>query len=265
MTSGGFAGFVLAVTALMTAPGGDVSGADGYPIVELRQYTLHPGQRDVLIELFDREFVESQEALGMKVIGQYRDLDRPNRFVWLRGFRDFDTRAAALNAFYTGPVWRAHNRAANATMVDSDNVLLLRAPRAEATFPPQPARSRPGEEGRPEGLVVATIYYLSGDPAEAANAFADELAPRLANAGIPVLGYFVRETRPNNFPGLPVRENEPVLVWFARFDSADDHRRRMASLRRQPSWPILAARIDSLLSRPPEILRLQPTARSELR
>ena len=37
------------------------------PVVELRQYTLHPGQRDVLIDLFDREFVESQEALGMKI------------------------------------------------------------------------------------------------------------------------------------------------------------------------------------------------------
>ena len=58
------------------------------PIIELRQYTLHPGKRDVLIDLFDREFVESQEALGMKIIGQFRDLDNPNRFVWLRGFRD---------------------------------------------------------------------------------------------------------------------------------------------------------------------------------
>jgi hypothetical protein len=45
------------------------------PIVELRQYTLHPGERDVLIDLFDREFVESQEALGMKIIGQFRNLD----------------------------------------------------------------------------------------------------------------------------------------------------------------------------------------------
>ena len=39
------------------------------PIVELRQYTLHPGQRDVLIELFDRELVESQEAVGMAILG----------------------------------------------------------------------------------------------------------------------------------------------------------------------------------------------------
>src|SRR6266851_6145993 len=95
------------------------------PVVELRQYTLHPAKRDVLIDLFDREFVESQEALGMKVIGQFRDLDNPNRFVWLRGFRDMPSRAQALKDFYGGPVWKAHREAANATMMDSDNVLLL--------------------------------------------------------------------------------------------------------------------------------------------
>ena len=57
-----------------------------YPVVELRQYTLRPGQRDVLIGLFDREFVESQEAAGMAIVGQFRDLDDPDRFVWIRGF-----------------------------------------------------------------------------------------------------------------------------------------------------------------------------------
>ncbi len=76
------------------------------PIVELRQYTLHPGKRDVLIALFDREFVESQEALGMKVIGQFRDLDNPNRFVWLRGFRDMPSRAQALKTFTAGQFGR---------------------------------------------------------------------------------------------------------------------------------------------------------------
>ena len=104
-------------------------------IVELRQYTLHPGQRDVLIDLFDREFVESQEALGMKVIGQFRDLDNPNRFVWLRGFRDMPSRAQALKDFYGGPVWKAHREAANATMIDSDNVLLLHPAMPTSGFP----------------------------------------------------------------------------------------------------------------------------------
>ena len=95
------------------------------PIVELRQYTLHPGKRHVLIDLFDQQFIEPQEALGMKVIGQFRDVDNRNRFVWLRGFRDMPSRAQALKDFYGGPVGKAHREAANATMIDSDNVLLL--------------------------------------------------------------------------------------------------------------------------------------------
>src|SRR5579859_5286792 len=94
-------------------------------VVELRQYTLHPDQREVLIELFDREFLESQEAVGMRVIGQFRDLDDPNRFVWLRGFADMESRRKGLEAFYFGAVWGKHRDTANATMVDSDNVLLL--------------------------------------------------------------------------------------------------------------------------------------------
>ncbi len=76
-----------AQTFAMQNPDAQLSLENCCPIVELRQYTLHPGKRDVLIDLFDREFVESQEALGMKVIGQFRDLDNPNRFVWLRGLR----------------------------------------------------------------------------------------------------------------------------------------------------------------------------------
>jgi hypothetical protein len=46
------------------------------PIVEPRQYTLRRGQRDVLISLFDREFVETQEAAGMAILGQ----GRPRRY-----------------------------------------------------------------------------------------------------------------------------------------------------------------------------------------
>ena len=86
-------------------------------VIELRQYTLKPGQRDVLIELFDRYFVEGQESTGMTVIGQFRDLRRPDRFVWLRGFPDMTRRHQSLEAFYGGPIWAAHRNAANSTMV----------------------------------------------------------------------------------------------------------------------------------------------------
>ncbi len=123
-----------AQTFAMQNPDAQLSLENCCSIVELRQYTLHPGQRDVLIDLFDREFVESQEALGMKIIGQFWDLGNPNRFVWLRGFRDMPSRAQALKDFYGGPVGKAHREAANATMIDSDNVLLLHPATATSGF-----------------------------------------------------------------------------------------------------------------------------------
>src|SRR5213594_3405617 len=127
------------------------------PVVELRQYALHPGKRDVLIDLFDREFIEPQEAVGIKVIGQFRDVDDPDRFVWLRGFRDMASRAKALQEFYGGPVWKAHREAANATMVDSDNVLLLRPATSVSGFSLENMRRPPVDADKvPSSLIVAT-------------------------------------------------------------------------------------------------------------
>jgi quinol monooxygenase YgiN len=126
-------------------------------VVELRQYTLKPGRRDELIALLEREFVESQEAEGMDIIGTFRDLDNPDRFVWLRGFPDMEARAKSLAAFYGGPVWKAHRDAANDTMIDSDNVLLLRPVWQGAGFGLGGAQAPIGATALPDGIVTATI------------------------------------------------------------------------------------------------------------
>src|SRR4051794_8465275 len=70
-------------------------------VLELRQYTLHPGQRDALLGVFEGALVEPQEEVGMHVVATFTDLDRPDRFVWIRGFADNDSRSTALRAFYT--------------------------------------------------------------------------------------------------------------------------------------------------------------------
>jgi len=54
---------------------------------------------------------------GTEVIGQFRNLEDPDRFVFVRAFPGMAERAAALAAFYDGPVWAAHRDAASATMV----------------------------------------------------------------------------------------------------------------------------------------------------
>src|SRR6185436_19129428 len=165
------------------------------PIVELRQYTLHPGQRDVLIDLFDREFIEPQEALGIRVIGQFRDLDRPNYFVWLRGFSDMESRLQALTAFYSGPVWKTHREAANATMIDSDDVLLLHPARPGSGFPDETRDRLPVDSSEAvEGLLVATIYYLNAPAGpELIEFFEQTVVPVAAESGVRVLASFVTE------------------------------------------------------------------------
>ena len=238
------------------------------PVVELRQYTLHPGMRDTLIELFDREFVESQEATGMVVIGQFRDVNRPDRFVWLRGFSDMDARAAQLQEFYGGPVWKAHRDAANATMIDSDNVLLLRPAHPKCAFELTNAKRPPiGANEIPKGLVVATIYYLreTAEP-EFINFFERKLKPLLIDANVKVLGYFVTETSANTFPALPVREDVNVFIWFACFADEAAYAEHKSAVGNSAHWQNqIAKELATSVKEGPEILRLSPTIRSRLR
>ncbi len=235
---------------------------DTSQVLELRQYTCHPGQRAALIELFDREFLTSQDATGMHPLGQFRDLDDPDRFVWLRGFPTLASRAPSLEAFYGGPVWQAHRGAANATMMDSDNVLLLRPlDSSDALAVPLERRATPVADDH--SLIVATIYLLTV-PADDGFVrwFTDQLSPILAATGAPPLARLVTEHGKNEFPRLPVREGEHAFVWLTSFASADDHARHRVAL-------AAYAEITDALARyclsPPQTLRLAPTARSMLR
>jgi quinol monooxygenase YgiN len=239
------------------------------PVVELRQYTLKPAMRDVLIGLFEQEFIESQEASGMiVVIGQFRDMDNPDRFVWLRGFADMPTRAQALREFYGGPVWKAHREAANATMIDSDNVLLLRPARLASGFSLENAkRPPPGSREISKSLVVATIYYLDASAgAEFVDFFERTLKPALMEARASILAYFITETGANTFPALPVRENVNVFVWFSHFSDRAAYEHHAGALASCTRWSNeIAEELAGRLKGRPEVLKLSPTARSQLR
>jgi len=237
-----------------------------WPLVELRQYTLHPGQRDVLISLFEAEFVESQEAVGMKVVGTFRDLDNPDRFVWIRAFRDMPSRAEGLNAFYSGPVWKAHGKAAATTMVDASNVLLLRDVRLGSGLVLDAPRPRQGASNGSSALIVANIYYFETDVEPSFVDFFERIVqPQLKAAGMTVLASFVSETAPNNYPRLPVRERDYVFTWLSRFADQADYERRLAALINSREWKGVADTLRPKLKSSPEVLRLQPTLRSHLR
>ncbi len=246
-------------------PGCTTAAAPDCNVIELRQYTLHPGQRDVLIDLFEREFLSPLEAAGMTVMGQFHDLDRPDRFVWMRGFADMPRRARSLAAFYGGTVWQQHRDAANATMIDSDNVLLLRPARPDAALAlGEPVRRAPVATTGSARVVVFVSALRQRADARRIDLFDAAIAPALAAAGARVLGHYVTETQPNTYPRLPVREGEHVSAWFTAFTNDAVARESMARLDASALWQAALEQWNDGLATPLERLRLAPTLRSRL-
>ncbi|MEC3919660.1 NIPSNAP family protein [Nocardia sp. CDC160] len=237
-----------------------------WPVLELRHYTLRPDTRDIMVELFDRELLDPQEALGARILGQFRDEDDPNRWVWLRAFTTMASRLEVLKGFYLeSETWRTHAAAARATMVDTSDVLLLRPlPGAELPM----LDTRPGREATalPPGRLQATVYHPDVPIDEFADFFDHGMVPVLRSVGIEPLGRYETEPAPNDFSQLPIREGETVFVWFTRFRDADERVRKLTALSRNPLWRNdIRPHLDKLLATSEAVLRLAPTARSALR
>jgi NIPSNAP len=250
-----------AVSAVKGLSAKAAEAATNYDTVyELRQYTLHRGQRDKLIRIFEEHFIEPQNALGAHIVGTFRDLDDPDRFVWIRSFQDMKVRQQSLETFYGGPVWLANRQAANATMLDSDNVLLLRPVGDEQAFASDAAT--PG----PSHIIGAWVYYLDKTPPEDFAAYFDRsIMTRLAAMGVRPVARLVTEGAANNFR-LPIRERDRVYVWLARWNALKEEEEFSAHWNALSGWRDDAPEsVLPALMRKPERLRLSPTARSALR
>ncbi|VXC50651.1 NIPSNAP family protein [Aeromicrobium sp. 9AM] len=160
-------------------------------VIELRQYTLKPGTRDGFIERFEREFQDTQEAVGIHVLGTFVDLDDADRFVWFRGFPTLEEHATSLAAFYGGPAWAAWGADANADLIDSDDVLLLR-----------PRQGKPGLPVSVYGELAVRVWAIGSDADESS------LVSAIDAGGGDVL---LTHPGPNNFR-LPVRDDRVVVA-----------------------------------------------------
>jgi hypothetical protein len=234
----------------------EVSGSG---IVELRRYALRTGMREALIDLFERELVETQEAVGLRILGTFRDVDDPDSFLWLRGFVDMEARGKGLRAFYGGPVWAEHKDAANATMIDGDNVLLLRPLDSVSRLDLEVA-ARPPVGAPTAGRGVASLTICPLDPKDTAafsRFFTEAVEPVLRDAGANVRARFVTEHSHNNYPALPVREGEEFFVWLSLFPDESSRDEQSKRIRRDDLL------LDHLTGRL-ELHRLEPTSRSLL-
>lgn len=232
-------------------------------VIELRNYVLQPGRRDDFIRHFEEHFLLSQRETGMHVLGQFTVVDQPDRFLWIRGFADIAARRRGLDDFYDGAFWQARRAATNAMLLDHEDVHLLRPLDAierltDGLSLEDRASEPPGVAPPDTGLVLADFHRAAGRLDHLVHAFENDLRPALAERGHQLLGHFVAELAPNDYPRLKVMQDPTLLVVLTAYRDAAHLARLSAEWdRRAPLKPLSTGEVVTL--------RLRPTARSLVR
>jgi hypothetical protein len=242
-------------------------------IVELRNYLLAAGRTRDFLRYFEEHFLFSQRAEGMYPLGQFEVVGEPDRFVWIRGFADMAARRRGLEGFYGGAFWQARRDEANAMMREHHDVHLLRplgpldaltGGRSLEDMAGEPA----GTVSADTGLVVADFHRAEpGALGRLVDAF-ERVQPALVEDGHQVLGHFVAELAPNDYPRLPVIQDPAVLVVLSAYRDREHHAAMRASRGRPEADaspvppPLLAAEVATLALRPTarSIIRYEPRA-----
>ena len=247
---------VALAALLLAAPALAVEEDAGFSsFLELRVYSaLDERARDRFLEYFEEHYLESQEVVGMRIWAQFRDLETPSQFVWLRGYRDMESRAEGLMSFYTSPVWEETSPEVGTMLAGASHVHFLEPVKAADGFAADLRRptllSEEPERERP-GVVVVQVFLVEEEPFETViDDLRDGLISPLVAAGAGSLGLFRSSEEPNNIPQLPYIEDEPVVVWFASFQSARAYEQAQAMIE-----------IDRT---PMEVFVLKPGSRSRL-
>jgi hypothetical protein len=183
--------------------------------LEFRIYTTQEGQRDPFLDYFEEQYLESQEEKGMRIWGQFRDLDTATHFVWMRGYRTMEDRPTGLFGFYTGDLWQETSpRVAE----------MMAAPARHVHFfePVTPGDALDdGLDRSPDphevGVIVVQLFPIEQEAGPLIERIRETLIPAYRKGGATTLGLFESSDEENNFPMLPFIEDEPVVVWIGSF------------------------------------------------
>lgn len=193
-------------------------------VLELRNYLLKPKTRERFVDYFENHFVDSQNISGGYVLGQFRIKDEDDKFFWMRGFEDMPSRLAFLRGFYEkGEAWKKRGAGANEMMLDSDNVYLLK-PLNDQNFN--------GSELTKEKGIFVIDYYAAVDNRldELIDYFQTKYLPFLESLEIHNTTLWVSEMSENNFPRLPVIQDENLLVAITPFRDESDYQSKLKQI-----------------------------------
>jgi hypothetical protein len=232
-------------------------------VLEIRNYLFKPDMLEHFIDFFETHFIFSQQAVNMHILGQFRLAGEPDRFVWLRGFSDMQTRLEGLRSFYGGDVWKKYRAVANEMMLESENVHLLRPLgniadlTAGLSADTVAADLAAGTISPYTGMIAVDFYQAIPGKRDA---LIDPVLSTYAEQAIEVRGHFVAEMSENAFPALPAIQNEDEWVVITAYASEAECREKRAKVQR-----LVDETVGSLLTPASPSLLLSPTLRSPLR
>jgi hypothetical protein len=209
-------------------PGEDIQ------VLELRNYLLKENKTGEFSSYFNKHFVKPMNELGGYTIGQYKINEVNNRFVWMRGFTDMKTRIKFLNDFYVdSPVWKEFGPGANDMMINSDNVYLLRP------FNPNKA-SREQRKGiniafLDMAVTVVEFYICNGTRERVIELFESAYLPFLKTLDIHTTTLWVSEMSKNDFPRLPVFQDDNLLLTITTYRDHSEFRLKQKQIDAMPA------------------------------
>lgn len=248
------------IATLATAP---LAAATPPGCVELRAYRTQPGRRDALVDMFEERFLDTYEQCGARIAGSFRTPDDPDRWLWIRSFRDPQARRDALQAFYASDAWLAGREACNATIADTRDAWLLREAGSQA---PGPASTPTLPAAAEAGCFLLELHRPAAR--ESARFVRDWQAlalPLSMDLGAAPLLLWIEDRRENLYPRQHARRGAAFVV-LTRFADASTREAFLARRRAAAAWSRrIRPRLLGQLRVPPWVLRLDPTPRSRLR
>jgi hypothetical protein len=196
------------------APISKTGGDTQIKVLELRNYLLKPNSIENFQKLFNDRFVEPMKELEGFTVGQFRMNDDADRFVWMRGFSDMKARFNFLNAFYlNNPVWKKYRGDANAMIVNSDNVYLLRPLEINNLN----VNNAQYQFENKNAVVVVDFYVCNSTLEKTLALFETDFIPFLKSLKVNDVTFWVGEMSENDFPQLPVFQDKNLLVSITVF------------------------------------------------
>jgi hypothetical protein len=226
-------------------------------VLELRNYVARPGQRDQFISYFETNFIDSQNALGGYILGQFRVKGADDNFFWMRGFNDMASRSRYLPEFYRGAFWRERRNHVNGMLINNDNVHLLKPLSLSEGQPDAAVNS--DEFGKKKALVVIDYYVANTRLKELIEFFKSKYLPFLKGNDISTTSW-VSELAENDFPGLPVFQDKNLLVTITPFKDEAEYQLKLRRMNADSNQKLLTELREIVTTRTTVILH--PTKRS---